>query len=59
MDAMLSYRYMSLKFHNLADRASNFLECVALVDSTLDILVKQTEEKKINACTVSRVIRHS
>jgi zinc finger SWIM domain-containing protein 3 len=50
MDAMLSYRYMSHKFHNLADRASNFPECVVLVDSTLDILGKQIEEK-INACT--------
>ena len=50
MDAMLSYRYMSHKFHNLADRASNFPECVMLVDSTLDILGKQIEEK-INACT--------
>ncbi|XP_051184174.1 protein FAR1-RELATED SEQUENCE 5 isoform X3 [Lolium perenne] len=50
MDAMLSYRYMSRKFHNLADRASNFPECVVLVDSTLDILGKQIEEK-INACT--------
>jgi zinc finger SWIM domain-containing protein 3 len=50
MDAMLSYRYMSHKFHNLADRASNFPECVALVDTTLDILAKQIEEK-LNACT--------
>lgn len=41
---------MSRKFHNLADRASNFPECVVLVDSTLDILGKQIEEK-INACT--------
>jgi hypothetical protein len=50
MDVMLSYRYMSRKFHNLADRASNFPECVVLVDRTLDILGKQIEEK-INACT--------
>jgi zinc finger SWIM domain-containing protein 3 len=38
MNAMLSYRYMSHKFHNLVDRASNFPECVMLVDNTLDIL---------------------
>ncbi|XP_024311366.1 protein FAR1-RELATED SEQUENCE 5-like isoform X1 [Brachypodium distachyon] len=50
MDAMLSYRYMSHKFHNLADRASNFPECVVLVDRTLDILGKQIQEK-LNACT--------
>ena len=50
MDAMLSYKYMSHKFHNLADRAAYFPECVVLVDNTLDILGKQIEEK-ISACT--------
>ena len=50
MDAILGYRYMSLKFQNLAHRAANFQECIVLVDSTLDMLGKQIEEK-ISACT--------
>ena len=50
MDAMLRYRYMSHKFLNLAHRAAKFLECTMLVDSTLNILGKQIEEK-INTCT--------
>jgi zinc finger SWIM domain-containing protein 3 len=58
MDAMLSYRYMSQKFHNLADRASNFPECVMLVNSTLDNLGKQIEEK-INACTSTPPYPHT
>ena len=49
MDAILGYRYMSLKFENLAHRAANFQECIVLVDSTLDMLGKQIEEK-ISAC---------
>ncbi|EEE54990.1 hypothetical protein OsJ_02614 [Oryza sativa Japonica Group] len=50
MDAMLRYRFMSHKFLNLAHRAANFPECTMLVDSALDILGKQIEDK-ISACT--------
>ena len=45
MAAMLSYRFVSHKFHNLAHRAINFPEVIMLVDNTLDILGKQTEVK--------------
>ena len=50
MDAMLRYRFMSHKLQNLAHRAANFPECTMLVDSTLDILGQQIEDK-INAYT--------
>nr|AAS58488.1 putative transposase [Triticum monococcum] len=50
MAAMLSYRFVSHKFHNLAHRATNFPEAITLVDNTLDILGKQVEEI-INGCT--------
>jgi len=45
MDAMLRYKFMSRKFLNLAHRAANFPECTVLVDSALDILGKQIEDK--------------
>ncbi|XP_034600641.1 protein FAR1-RELATED SEQUENCE 5-like [Setaria viridis] len=51
MDAMLRYKFMSHKFLNLAHRAATFPECFVLVDSALDILGKQIEDK-INECTV-------
>ncbi|KAL6646596.1 hypothetical protein ACP70R_015673 [Stipagrostis hirtigluma subsp. patula] len=50
LDAMLRYRFLSHKFLDLANRAANFPECTMLVNSTLDILGKQIEDK-INACT--------
>lgn len=50
MDALLRFRFMSQKFLNLAHPAANFPECTMLVDSTLDILGKQIEEK-INTST--------
>jgi len=50
MDAMLRYKFMSRKFLNLAHRAANFPECTMLVDSALDILGKQIEDK-VNGCT--------
>ena len=50
MDAMRRYRFMSHKLQNLAHRAANFPECTMLVDSTLDILGQQIEDK-INAYT--------
>ena len=50
MDAMLRFIFMSHKFLNLAHRVANFPECTMLVDSTLDTLGKQIEDK-INAYT--------
>ena len=50
MDAILRFRFMSHKFLDLAYRAADFPECTVLVDSTLEILGKQIEDK-INACT--------
>jgi zinc finger SWIM domain-containing protein 3 len=50
MDAMVRYKLMSRKFLHLAHRATNFPECTVLVDSTLDVLGKQIEDK-INECT--------
>ena len=47
---MLRFRFMSHKFLNFAHRATNFPECTMLVDSTLDTLGKQIEDK-INAYT--------
>jgi hypothetical protein len=48
MDALLCFRFLSHKFLNLAHRTANFPECAILVDSTLDILGKQIEDK-VNA----------
>ncbi|CAO2188105.1 unnamed protein product, partial [Urochloa humidicola] len=49
MDATLRYKFMCHKFQSLAHRAANFPECTVLVDSALDILGKQIEDK-INEC---------
>ncbi|WVZ92986.1 hypothetical protein U9M48_039013 [Paspalum notatum var. saurae] len=50
MNATLRYRFMSRKFLNLAYQAANFPGCTMLVDSALDILGKEVEDK-ISACT--------
>lgn len=45
LDALLCYRFMSRKFHNMAHRAASFPECALLVDKALGILSEQVEEK--------------
>jgi hypothetical protein len=49
-DAMLRYRYFSRKLLNLAHRAAYFPECTLLMDSTIDILGQQIEDR-ITTCT--------
>jgi zinc finger SWIM domain-containing protein 3 len=45
LDAMLRYRYLSHKFLILAYQAASSLECCSVIDSTLDSLGKQLEDK--------------
>ena len=52
LDAMLRYRTWSHKFLNLAYQATSSRECCDLVDSALDCLDKQLQEKIGAATTI-------
>ncbi|PUZ75417.1 hypothetical protein GQ55_1G166700 [Panicum hallii var. hallii] len=45
LDAKLRYRYLSHKFLILAYQAASSMECCSVIDSTLDSLGKQLEDK--------------
>jgi zinc finger SWIM domain-containing protein 3 len=52
LDSMLRSRLLSHKFHSLTDQVAGSLDCCLLIDSTLDILIKQVEEK-MHACRIT------
>jgi hypothetical protein len=52
LDAMLQSRLLSHKFHSLTDQVAGSLDCCLLIDSTLDMLIKQVEEK-MHACRIT------
>jgi hypothetical protein len=51
-ETQLRYKFLSHKFHNLADKASNYPECCVLLENALDCLSAQLEEK-LNVSTSS------
>jgi len=44
-EAQLRYKFLSHKFHNLADKAANSQECCVLLENALDCLSIQLEGK--------------
>jgi hypothetical protein len=52
-DDLLRCKYLSHKFFSLVQQAARSPECCLLVDNTLDILVKQVEEK-MGSCSTAR-----
>ena len=44
-EAQLRYKFLSHKFHNLADKAAKVQECCVLLENALDCLSIQLEEK--------------
>jgi hypothetical protein len=52
LNAMLRSKLLSHKFHSLTDQVAGSLDCCLLIDSTLDMLIKQVEEK-MHACRIT------
>ncbi|XBH74095.1 hypothetical protein VPH35_101109 [Triticum aestivum] len=50
LEAQLRYQDLSHKFHNLAHKAANYLECCVLLENALDSVAPQIEDK-LNATT--------
>jgi zinc finger SWIM domain-containing protein 3 len=44
-EAQIRYKFLSHKFHNLADKAASSQECCVLLENALDCLAIQLEEK--------------
>jgi hypothetical protein len=49
LNAMLWSKLLSYKFHSLIGQVASSLDCCLLIDSTLDMLIKQVEEKTMHA----------
>ena len=45
LEAQLRYKFMSHKFHNLAQKVAHSPECCVVLENALDCLCTQLEEK--------------